>query len=58
MRVPGISATISITGGMNLCADSTEKFAGTPASAASAAEEWRPSIVHTIRVWCFAMCSA
>ncbi len=28
MRVIGISATISITGGMYLCAESTEKFGG------------------------------
>ena len=28
MRAPGISATISITGGMYLCAERTEKFGG------------------------------
>ena len=29
-RLPGISATISITGGMYLCAERTEKFCGGP----------------------------
>ncbi len=38
MRVPGISATISITGGMYLCAESTEKFGGgSPRSTAAVA---------------------
>ena len=36
MREPGISATISITGGMYLCAESTEKFGGRPARIAAA----------------------
>jgi hypothetical protein len=36
MRVSGISATISITGGMYLCADSTEKFAGGSSSSTAA----------------------
>jgi hypothetical protein len=35
-RVPGISATISITGGMNLCAESTDRFGGRPASTTAA----------------------
>ena len=35
-RVPGISVTISITGGMYLCAESTEKFFGGPCSSADA----------------------
>ena len=36
MRVPGISATISIAAGTYLCAERTEKFFGTPASSAAA----------------------
>ena len=35
-RVSGISATISITGGMYLCAESTEKFGGGSASSTAA----------------------
>jgi len=35
-RLPGISATISMTGGMYLCADSTVKFGGGSASTTAA----------------------
>lgn len=35
-RVSGISATISMTGGMYLCAESTEKLAGGSASTTAA----------------------
>ena len=36
IRESGISHTISITGGMYLCADSTKKFGGGPARIAAA----------------------